>query len=272
MILWLCLATLSPMTGCQAAKTGSATTDSPRSIPNNQGVPAGRTANETYEEARARHHGDPSNIHHGVSESETPEAVARKLSQLDLAALPVWVSAEALQKGFAAAKNDLFLSDTSHDPSIRRRIPWQYPDDGCFTRAELARDHLAQNGNPEPKKLFVFGSLSVDTPNAVGGTAYWWYHVAPVVRVGEDGFVLDPAVDPQGPLRIGDWLERMAADLPEPLLSICDATAYDAYSACLGGTPEFARQEAQADLPVLLQNEWERLIELKRDPRAELAQ
>jgi hypothetical protein len=273
LILLHCLALLTLSSACQpegpASPDASATTP-PRTQRDNQGVPAGRTANETFDEARARHHADPNSRHAGVAEDQTPEALAQEFSKLDLATLPAWPNTESLMRGFAGAKNDRFLTDPANDPGLRRRIPWQFPDDGCFTRAEAARDHLVQSGYPSPKKLFAFGSLSLDTPNAVGGTAFWWYHVAPTVRLGDEAFVLDPAVDSMRPLKISEWLSRMSADLSETRLTICDPTAYDAYSACLGSAPEYAQQEAEIDLPGLLQSEWDRLIELNRDPRAEL--
>jgi hypothetical protein len=249
--------------------------------PVDPGVPAARNADETYDHASARARARPQGNRPWILESETPEAMSRELGQLDLSALPAWSGAEALHQGFGQIHRDRFLEDPRREGSSPRAIPWMYPDDGCFARAEAAVERLAHQGLPEPKKLFVFGSLSIETPHAAGGRAYWWYHVAPAVRVGGDAYVLDPAVNPSGALKVAEWIALMtdatneAADespSDPPRLAVCDASAYDAYAACAGASRDYARQEAQHDMPGFLQSEWDRLIELGRDPRAELGE
>jgi hypothetical protein len=274
LIIALCVSLGAFSLGCQGAPSdpqdlppspSTQTPTSPQDPGQDPGASASRDPGESYQDASTRHH----HHHHrdpGAVEGDTPETLARELGALEVSALPDWKDTGALQKGFVSVRDDRFLPGPDGSPGPARRIPWQYPDDGCFTRAEAAAERLSQTGYPRPKKLYVFGALAVQTPNAAGGTVRWWYHVAAAVRVGPDAYVIDPAIEPGAPLKLGEWIARMTGDPTEPRLAICGSSAYDAYSACHGSDPAYAREEAQADLPTLLESEWSRLLELGRDP------
>jgi hypothetical protein len=78
-------------------------------------------------------------------------------------------------------------------------IPFLYPDDGCWGRAhEMCR--LMLNMNLRPKKVWIQGSLHVQTRNNPTCNVYWGWHVAPWLCVRGPGLfqtramVIDPAL------------------------------------------------------------------------------
>jgi hypothetical protein len=115
-----------------------------------------------------------------------------------------------------AAQADQLFADLHDD----KRIPFDYPDDGCYARAhEMCR--LMQAQGLECGKEWIYASgfpdsatLGVDTPNAPGvAHVDWVYHVAPTVQVvGPDGqarsMVIDPSISDK-PLTPEDWKAKM---------------------------------------------------------------
>jgi hypothetical protein len=78
-------------------------------------------------------------------------------------------------------------------------IPFLYPRDGCYARAhEMCRLMIAAGA--QPRKLWSFGALTVETPNDPCCVVRWSYHVAPILLVdfGVDSEVqvIDPALFP----------------------------------------------------------------------------
>lgn len=86
---------------------------------------------------------------------------------------------------------------TLPDPQ-RRSIPFQYPDSGCWARAHEMWRVIFSAKNINVAKLWLFGSMTVPTPNHPDGRVTWSWHVAPVVRVegtpGDQEHVIDPSV------------------------------------------------------------------------------
>lgn len=112
----------------------------------------------------------------------------------------------------------------SGDPGFPRRISWLYPVDGCYHRAMLANSLLKKSGFVTPNNVFAFGELATDTQNSTTGVVTWWYHTAPIVQVGLVKYVLDPAIDPEKPLTLENWLAKMGK--PKKMkVSICGAGA-----------------------------------------------
>lgn len=76
-------------------------------------------------------------------------------------------------------------------------IPFKYPEDGCYARAHEMSRLLEQKGILTGK-VFIEGSLRVETSNSPKGYVEWWYHVAPVLLVEKDGkqevYVIDPSI------------------------------------------------------------------------------
>ena len=89
--------------------------------------------------------------------------------------------------------------------------------------------------------------------------------MAPIVRVGHEVYVLDPAIEPKRPLEVHEWLARMGADFTNPVeVAICSSHSYDPVSNCAQGANRSA--DAYDDQYHFLSEEWTRQIDLQRDP------
>ena len=64
----------------------------------------------------------------------------------------------------------------------KSHIPFGYPEDGCYARAQEMSLILDKKG-VTTGKVFIEGDLRVDTTNSPKGYVEWWYHVAPIVFV-----------------------------------------------------------------------------------------
>jgi len=76
-------------------------------------------------------------------------------------------------------------------------IPFKYPDDGCWARAhKMAYQFVAQGEDPE--KVWISGSLTVQTSNHPDCQVRWGWHVAPTLSVtipgGSERRVIDPSL------------------------------------------------------------------------------
>jgi hypothetical protein len=161
---------------------------------------------------------------------KTPLNTARYFSDTKVPPATHWRSLEDLQIRFEEIRDERFLT-TPDDPDFLRRISWLYPKDGCFTRAALFNRSAFRKFIPIPKKVFAFGNLRVKTPNSLRGVVGWWYHVAPIVQVGDAKYVLDPSIEATRPLELREWLERMGT--PEKIkVSICDTGTYSPTDNC----------------------------------------
>lgn len=74
-------------------------------------------------------------------------------------------------------------------PAISHCIPFQYVHDGCYARAHKMRQIITEQYGYCCEKVFSFAIDGNDTlavrANKWGGCCVtWWYHVAPLVRVG----------------------------------------------------------------------------------------
>jgi hypothetical protein len=86
-------------------------------------------------------------------------------------------------------------------------IPFLYPDDGCWGRAhEMCRLMIADGA--QPRKVWIYGGLLVQTANNPACHVGWGWHVAPTVEVaigmGTDTYVIDPSLFP-GPVTKTTW-------------------------------------------------------------------
>jgi hypothetical protein len=112
--------------------------------------------------------------------------------------------------------------------TVEYAIPYQYPREGCFARAEVMAGILAKLSYDVNKVFAVCtGGLHVATPYGsdlvdFGGHLQvgWWYHVAPLLylETGGDkpeGLVIDPSVatDPITPWK---WAQAFATKQVEP--------------------------------------------------------
>lgn len=153
-----------------------------------------------------------------------------------------------------------------------RRISWLYPDDGCYVRAEIAYRLAEQKNYQIPSKVFVFGNLRVETKNAQSGVVRWWYHVAPAFRVQNDVYILDPSINPEAPLKISEWDEKMKASPHQAnKYSICTAQTMYPNDKCSRRTA-YGYKSVESSQHSFLKLEWKRLVQLNRDPNEELNQ
>lgn len=238
------------------------------------GLSAARSAAETYESARDRHSFSaafrisvPRLNQPDIYRILTPERAKKPLANLNLNEIPDVGSYPDLENQFKYIRDTRFL-ETS-DPHFPRRFTWLYPDDGCYARAEMARLELLKQNFPAPRKIFVFGNLFAQSNNSPSGNVRWWYHVAVTYRVGADAYVIDPALEPTRPLKLGEWNALVNGESTRVQYSICSAQTYDPTSDC-SGSEEFPAEEALREQKMFLQDEWDRLLELSRQPEKEL--
>jgi Glutaminase len=190
---------------------------------------------------------------------------ARLYTGNDLATATSWTP-ENLTAGFAKIRDTRYLY-SNQDSTFPRKIFWMYPTDGCYARVELADSLLAQSGFPVPNNVFAIGNLYVPTTNTTTGYASWWFHVAPIVQVEGKYFVLDPAIDPEKPLELKEWLSKMGK--PEDIkVAICGAGTDAPGTSCSYSKPY---QPDQGTTSWYLTEEWNQLVKLGKDPKTVLA-
>ncbi len=216
----------------------------------------------------------------------TAKEAAVPLALLDDSSVPEWSGAAQLKAGFTAARDPRFIPTRV----MMRRVSWLFPDDGCWIRAELAALRLAKAEFPRPAKVFAFGNLVVASPNAGtsppiinqpfaaldldgdGGvrTVRWAWHVAPIVRVGNVRYVIDPAIEPMRPLPLREWLLRMVPSVADVKVAIC--SPYTAYAQDGCEAPPADEAATVREQREYLAKEWGRQVDLGRDPRAVLGE
>ena len=82
---------------------------------------------------------------------------------------------------FASTRDKVYMTGSSQ-PSVKRRISWLYPDDGCWGRAhEMCR--LMINAGAHPRKVWIYGKLHTLTKNNPNCFVNWGWHVAPTLCV-----------------------------------------------------------------------------------------
>ena len=94
-------------------------------------------------------------------------------------------------------------------------IPFQYVIDGCYARAHKMRWIITQKYHYCCEKVFSFAipwpdTLAVQASKWGGCCVFWWYHVAPLVRVRLGRWaVLLMVIDPgmfDKPVLLSTWL------------------------------------------------------------------
>lgn len=91
----------------------------------------------------------------------------------------------------------------------KQKIPFGYPEDGCYARAHRMSIFLDMKGITSGK-VFIEGDLNVKTKNSPKGEVSWWFHVAPVVNVRKNGqeipYVFDPSIFDR-PVPVQEWFD-----------------------------------------------------------------
>jgi glutaminase-like protein len=112
---------------------------------------------------------------------------------------------------------------------LQPHIPFQYPSNGCMSRAHEMCRLIERHFDPSPQnvvaKIWNFGNLVVHTNNNPICEVSWGFHVAPVVHRGKGALqVIDPSLFDK-PVTITDWRNRQT-DLSKPY-ALTSADAYD---------------------------------------------
>ncbi len=234
-----------------------------------------RKENESYEQAWARYWNDYEKLNPPVSPlSKTAYSARVPFDHLDLNSAPSWDSLgsdfSSVQEIFENSRDERALIEPGR-PDFLRRLSWLYPDDGCFARTALTGQKLESWHYPRPAKLFIFGNLQVRTPNSPRGWVSWWYHVISVIAFQGRTYVFDPAIEPGHPLLVLEWIKQMATNPKKVSLSLCNGYAYEPGNLCYESTRS-AENQALSHQIYFLQKEWNRVLELRRDPKEELGE
>jgi hypothetical protein len=160
----------------------------------------------------------------------SPVRIATYYSETTLPGGIGWKSVNEMQSRFEKIRDERFLEDSS-TPGFPRRISWLYPKDGCFARAALFNRNAFRMYIPIPNKIFAFGNLRVKTDNSVRGAVGWWYHVAPMVQVGREKYVLDPSIEAKRPLTVHEWLQKMG-NPAKIKVAVCSSGTYSPGDNC----------------------------------------
>lgn len=184
---------------------------------------------------------------------------------IDRSKVNAWTSTTDITAAFNLARDrKIFL----HDTVFPRRAPWLYPDDGCYVRSEAMVFTLRQYKFPEPTKVYAFGNLKMNTNLTVSGSVTWWYHVAIAYRLGNYIYVFDPSVNKQNIMSLEDWVNSFST-LDTVKLSFCKTGSYNTNDAC-SESREIEYKYIVRDTSPLLEKEWNRLLELKKNPKKAL--
>ncbi len=145
--------------------------------------------------------------------------------------------------------------------SISPCIPFQYVIDGCYARAHKMRKIITTKYHYCCEKVFSFANQGSDTlavqANKWGGCCvFWWYHVAPLVRVRLGRFgvlllVIDPGMFDK-PVLLSTWLaaqenKTCSANANVSMYSIQPGSAYwpDNHAGTAFGTdPNYVQTDA----------------------------
>jgi hypothetical protein len=116
------------------------------------------------------------------------------------------------------------------------QIPFTYPDDGCWARAnEMCRILLLNQVTPG--KAWIYGNLHVATKNSPVCSVSWGWHVAPILSVTQaDGTTANMVIDPSmfsQPVTEAAWkgaMQDLTAQLVETDASVFQRTVTGAVS------------------------------------------
>lgn len=196
-----------------------------------------------YEQERMRNHAARARL--GAVTALTVDQSKVRPSSANFSNVPYWTDAE-IKTVFRALRDERFLAWTQ-ESWFPRRISWMYPDDGCWTRAEVFAGAAKNRGLSKPYRLYSFGNLVVsgspnEDPTDNDSVVMWNWHVVPLVRSASSGmpYALDPAIEPTRPLPWQEWLLRQVPTLNDVWVVVADQNAYHPSSPVTGGPDRFA--------------------------------
>src|SRR6266436_7705703 len=179
---------------------------------------------------------------------------------------PAFLLCKKIVPNYQKAKKifDFCAKQSCHLPGpydISPCIPFQYVIDGCYARAHKMRWIITKKYHYCCEKVFSFANQGSDTlavqANKWGGCCvFWWYHVAPLVRVRLGRFgvlllVIDPGMFDK-PLLLSTWLaaqenKTCSANGNVSMYSIQPGSAYwpDNFAGTAFGTdPNYVQTDA----------------------------
>ncbi|MBL6991295.1 MAG: hypothetical protein ISR65_16035 [Bacteriovoracaceae bacterium] len=229
-----------------------------------ENISARRFDGESFQQARDRNYQKLFSKHSKLLAIPSAENVSVSFSQLDLAKVSKLDDFKKLEEMFYYMRDHRFMT-TKKRPNFLRRISWLYPDDGCHVRAEMAALKLAASFSQRPQKIFIFGELDLKTSFSPRGKVSWWYHVALIVKVKDEMWIIDPAVDMHSPITLGQWITLINRKSRRVKFSICSSYTYTPYHRCNTKVEEpysrvlFLQKR-------FLKKEWKRISTLNQTP------
>lgn len=107
--------------------------------------------------------------------------------------------------------NDEYALKIFQEMTAQRKIPFGFPEDGCYARAHEMSFQLDKQ-SIHTGKVFATGRFRVDNGKAAKGVITWGFHVAPFFLV-DDGKVKRPwVIDPSlfyEPVTLDAWLNKL---------------------------------------------------------------
>jgi hypothetical protein len=223
-----------------------------------------RYLNETFDQAvkRIKNSVPPDRIK-SLIKRDTPIGKKVPIKQIDFSLVPVVATYDEMIHLFKVIRDTRFLR-MEDKPEFERRISWLYPDDGCFARAALSIIKLDREHLLKPAKIFAFGDLLLETPYSSGGYVSWWYHVSTAVSYMGAIYILDPALNPEGPLVVDDWYSKMSSEAG--LFGVvCNSSTYAPFDHCYQDS-DISEERILRDGSKYLDLEWERIGLLGFEP------
>ncbi len=120
--------------------------------------------------------------------------------------------------------NDEYALKIFQEMTVNGKIPFGFPEDGCFARAhEMSRE--LENDNPKVMtgKVFATGLFRLENDKAATGAVSWGFHVAPFFILdnghGRHIWVIDPSLFYE-PEPIEKWLTELTSGVKSELKEV----------------------------------------------------
>jgi hypothetical protein len=117
------------------------------------------------------------------------------------------------RKIIASEMNDEYALKIFQEMTVQQKIPFGFPEDGCYARAHEMAYQLDKKGI-STGKVFAHGFFRIDSDKAINGYVSWIFHVAPFVVVNSgknrEIWVIDPSLFFE-PVSLETWLKTLNA-------------------------------------------------------------
>lgn len=164
---------------------------------------------------------------------ESARQLQTSYEDLDFSKVKVFGKRE-LNDYFKFVRDVRFLQDPEF-PDQQRRLTWLLPDGGCQVRAALVSSLIKSFGRKGfVEHIFIFGKLKVKTKYSRMGEVHWGFHVAPIVKVKNELFVIDPALNIERPLPLKKWIS-LQTGIENARFTICHGSAIGPDDNCKDG-------------------------------------